>query len=211
MIDYLIRLIYSACMSKKLKGLENEKKCLILSVATRLFAKDGFKAVSIREISKASECNVASISYHFGGKEKLYAQCLKNTGIFKAKLSCCLKHPSNASELHEYLNLFCLSFCKLISEKPEVIRLTLQELNTNLGEESFSETFLVCLSEELSGFFQSGIEKNLLPSEFRPELSARFLIGGLIFHKLYFNSDEYFPDKEIVSHLIRNSTWSMYA
>lgn len=198
-------------MSKKLNALETEKKDLILRIATRLFAKNGLKGVSIREICGASECNIASISYHFGGKEKLYSECLKKAGRITAKLSCCLKHPVNASELLEHLNLFCLSLCELISENPEVLRLTIQELNASPGEESFSKTFLVCLSEELSNFFQSGKEKDLLPSELRPELSARFLIGGLIFHKLYFKSDEYFPDKEIVSHLIRNGTWSMYA
>lgn len=44
----------------------------ILDVAEKLFAEQGFEAVSVREISKAADINVAMISYYFGSKEKLY-------------------------------------------------------------------------------------------------------------------------------------------
>ena len=47
----------------------------ILEAALRGFGEKGFEATGIREIAAAAGCNVASISYHFGGKEGLRAAC----------------------------------------------------------------------------------------------------------------------------------------
>ncbi len=44
----------------------------MLEAATQLFAERGFSGVSVKELAEAASVNIASISYHFGGKEKLY-------------------------------------------------------------------------------------------------------------------------------------------
>jgi AcrR family transcriptional regulator len=44
----------------------------LLQEATRLFADQGFKKVTVREICRAAEANVAAINYHFGDKLGLY-------------------------------------------------------------------------------------------------------------------------------------------
>jgi AcrR family transcriptional regulator len=45
----------------------------ILDAAERLFARHGFYGVSVRDITKAAEVDVALVSYHFGGKRELFA------------------------------------------------------------------------------------------------------------------------------------------
>lgn len=44
----------------------------ILHAATRLFAQQGFKNTSTREIAKAAKVNVAALNYYFGDKAGLY-------------------------------------------------------------------------------------------------------------------------------------------
>jgi TetR/AcrR family transcriptional regulator, regulator of cefoperazone and chloramphenicol sensitivity len=44
----------------------------ILSTALKLFAEQGFKKTSIRDIAKHAEANIASVSYYFGDKQGLY-------------------------------------------------------------------------------------------------------------------------------------------
>ncbi len=44
----------------------------LLDAAEGLFCECGFAGTSIREIAAAAKCNLASVSYYFGGKEKLY-------------------------------------------------------------------------------------------------------------------------------------------
>ena len=48
----------------------------LLDVAQRLFAEKGFFGTSTRDLSKVAGCNIAMISYHFGGKEGLYEAVL---------------------------------------------------------------------------------------------------------------------------------------
>lgn len=41
------------------------------------FAAAGYAGTSVRDLARAAGVNVAAISYHFGGKEQLYQQCLR--------------------------------------------------------------------------------------------------------------------------------------
>jgi AcrR family transcriptional regulator len=45
----------------------------ILDVAETLFAEDGLDRVSVRDITSKARVNIASVSYHFGGKSELIA------------------------------------------------------------------------------------------------------------------------------------------
>ncbi|HQG39237.1 MAG TPA: helix-turn-helix domain-containing protein, partial [Chitinophagales bacterium] len=54
-----------------------DKREFILDAAERLFAEQGFEAVSVREISKAADINIAMVSYYFGSKEKLYEEVIQ--------------------------------------------------------------------------------------------------------------------------------------
>ena len=48
----------------------------ILDEAGRLFARDGFDAVTIRRIAARAKVNLAAIGYHFGGKKGLYHEVI---------------------------------------------------------------------------------------------------------------------------------------
>ena len=46
----------------------------LLDAAEELFCEHGFKGTSIRDIAAAAGCNIASVNYYFGSKEKLYEE-----------------------------------------------------------------------------------------------------------------------------------------
>lgn len=46
----------------------------LLDAAEELFCEHGFEGASIRDIAAAAKCNIASVNYYFGGKEKLYEE-----------------------------------------------------------------------------------------------------------------------------------------
>jgi len=49
----------------------------LLDVAEHLFADRGFDGTSIRELATAAGCNIASVNYYFGSKQKLYEEVFR--------------------------------------------------------------------------------------------------------------------------------------
>ncbi|OIO00161.1 MAG: hypothetical protein AUJ49_10100 [Desulfovibrionaceae bacterium CG1_02_65_16] len=58
----------------------------LLAEALRLFAIKGFEAVGTRELAAAAGTNIASIAFHFGGKEGLYGEVVRHVAATLASL-----------------------------------------------------------------------------------------------------------------------------
>lgn len=54
-----------------------ESRARLLEAAGQLFARDGFHGVSTRALANAANVNLAAITYHFGGKQALYHEVLR--------------------------------------------------------------------------------------------------------------------------------------
>lgn len=67
-------------MSAKPSSKLDAKQC-ILEAAAKLFSKCGLDKTSTRDISKDSQANISLISYHFGGKEGLYREVIREFAI----------------------------------------------------------------------------------------------------------------------------------
>jgi len=64
-------------MSQDNKANSNTNKGVrdrLLDAAEELFCEHGFEGASIRDIAAIAKCNIASVNYYFGGKEKLYEE-----------------------------------------------------------------------------------------------------------------------------------------
>lgn len=67
-------------MSINIKQKSDAKRC-ILESAAKLFSKLGLDRTSTRDISKESQANISLISYHFGGKEGLYKEVIREFAL----------------------------------------------------------------------------------------------------------------------------------
>lgn len=63
-------------MLQKMHQKDSETHTRVLEAATRLFAADGFKKVTVREICREAGANVAAVNYHFGDKLGLYQEVM---------------------------------------------------------------------------------------------------------------------------------------
>lgn len=55
----------------------SDPRSQLIAAATPLFAVKGLAGVNVREIARAAGVNASLISYHFGGKEGLYAAVIR--------------------------------------------------------------------------------------------------------------------------------------
>ncbi len=56
---------------------DRETRDRLLNAAERLFARRGFKDVTVREICREARANVAAVNYHFGDKLGLYRETMQ--------------------------------------------------------------------------------------------------------------------------------------
>lgn len=53
-------------------------RSLILKTAAEIFANEGFRGTTVRDIVDQAGVNLAAINYHFGSKEGLYREVMRN-------------------------------------------------------------------------------------------------------------------------------------
>lgn len=58
-------------------GLHDETRRQLLEAAGEVFATAGFRNATVREICGRAGANLAAVNYHFGDKERLYAEVLR--------------------------------------------------------------------------------------------------------------------------------------
>lgn len=88
-----------------------DKREYILDTAERLFAEQGYDAVSIREISRAADINIAMVSYYFGSKEKLYEEVVVRKLISSVQVHETMdKHALYKDKLFAVIDLYLNRF-----------------------------------------------------------------------------------------------------
>lgn len=91
--------------------IKTDKREDILDVAERLFAEQGFEAISIREISKAADINIAMVSYYFGSKEKLYEEVVNRKLISSEMIIKYIEqHETYSEKLFAIVDMFINKF-----------------------------------------------------------------------------------------------------
>jgi AcrR family transcriptional regulator len=84
-LDRIFRMSEIRFMKKTARPkIKRNTRLMLIQVAAKLFAQNGFKSTSIREICTAAKVNNAAINYHFGGKVGLY-EAVVDAGIERSK------------------------------------------------------------------------------------------------------------------------------
>jgi AcrR family transcriptional regulator len=128
----------------------------VLAASQKLFAERGFEATSVRDITTEAGCNVASVNYHFGGKENLYIETFRTMLLVLRDQRMALLEDLMAREPLPTLEEFLQSFAEGFIEP--------------LVDESRGRQFMALVSREMC---ENRLPHHIFISEFIQPLLAR--------------------------------------
>jgi AcrR family transcriptional regulator len=161
----------------------------LLDAAERLFCERGFEGTSVRDLTKAADCNVAAVNYHFGNKENLYGQMFRRhlNQVFDEHREN-IERVMNGSEtsLEKFLeSLVRTSLQKLTLRDTHIplMKLIVREtLNPQLGQELVALDIIKEFLEKISKCLQK-----LVPQLSKKQaVMCTFSIQGLLHHPMLF-------------------------
>lgn len=128
----------------------NETRERLLAAAVELFARRGFDATPVRDITAEAACNVAAVNYHFGNKENLYLEAFRSIldELRDRRIDTLRRDMSVASDLD--LERFLESFARAFMEplvngcRGEALMalISREMLDPHLPAKVFSDEFL---------------------------------------------------------------------
>jgi AcrR family transcriptional regulator len=165
----------------------DDKKITILKTATSLFAQNGYAGVGIRKIAEESGCNISAISYYFGGKENLYAECFKlNSYENSIDLSGIFIEPESREDFDLKIKTFCIAFSEYLKTNSDFIRLAISELSSQILNPEVSKGMFTPVSDPLKDFLRKGIEKGILKDDLNVDVLGRIIVTGIVSELILF-------------------------
>lgn len=151
-----------------------------LSAAEKLFAELGFHGVGLREIATAADMPLAGIQYHFGKKEKLYAEVL---AVIAKEVVAELAIEETASlPYHERFELLVRSLVRWALGKPLRVRLLLRELLDNPRRVAKADVLPYgVVLRSMAAFFAEGQHRGLIQGR-APEIAVLHLVGAVSYY-----------------------------
>ena len=192
----------------------------LLDSAEELFCEHGFESTSIREIAAAAGCNIASVNYYFGGKDRLYQEVWRRhlLGMRDTRLASIEKVMSQSDDeprLEDLLRSVANAFIEPLvdeSKSRRFMRLMAREMiDRHLPEDIFLQELVLPTMAALQEALVKtcpGLEKS------KARLVILSVVGQLMYAlhiKTMFEQTDNpelpkFDLTELVNHIVRFST-----
>ena len=172
-------------MTRRQRDTEATRRAL-LNAATELFAQYGFEGTTVERIARKAGANKAMISYHFGGKRKLYMAILQESFAAAGKKMGPVRDSSLPAE--ERLREFIRAFGELVAERPHFPTMMAREAIS--GGRNMDARIFPHLAGVYGGV-REAIEQGIREGSFQPVDPILFhlgLIGSLVF---FFSTDAF--------------------
>ncbi|MBL7154459.1 MAG: CerR family C-terminal domain-containing protein [Phycisphaerae bacterium] len=158
----------------------------LLDTAERLFSEHGFEGTSVRDLASAAGCNIASVNYYFGGKEKLYEEVFRRhlipmTDIRIASIDKVMTQSNGKPELEVLLRAFANAFIEPLADEAKASRFMKLMIREMIDNHLPSDLFVKDVVIPTMGAMQTGVVK-ACPGldEARVPLIVHSVIGQLV-------------------------------
>lgn len=164
-----------------------------LAASSKLFSSYGYNCVTTRQISKTSGCNIASISYHFGTKEKLFEACVE---WLSSELPTAYEQLERLPEASDFDTAF-IELSKKITSFLRAHREAVILLLTDAGrssQESLSFKYLGPLFEEIQAFLEHWKKEGIVSQQLDASEATKMLGTFLVYQALCFEDQLFAED-----------------
>lgn len=144
----------------------------LLQAAIKLFAKQGFHAVSVDEIVELAKVNKRMVYHYFGSKDALFEAALVE--VYGRIESIEFHAFDTGHSPREKLSLLLQSYFKFLDDEPEFTRL-LQWENLEKGRHLTKENHLLTKNPFFARF-RGIVEDGIAAGEFRKDLDIAHLL-----------------------------------
>jgi AcrR family transcriptional regulator len=166
----------------RLKDRRSQTLERILKAATKEFSEAGFAGARVDKIANGAGVNKATIYYHIGGKQALYAQVIHH--LFGNAVERFNRNISETQSPENKLRSFIQTIAGLVDEHPELAAIMLREQAS--GGQHFPEMvaqdfarILGILTEILDDGVRSGTFIKTVPL-----VVHMMIIGAIVFFKM---------------------------
>ncbi|SFS52674.1 TetR/AcrR family transcriptional regulator [Paenibacillus sp. 453mf] len=161
-------------LAKDDQGKNKNVKEQILKAAKKLFSSQGYEATTVRQICEEAGVSLALVSYHFGGKEKVFF------ALFDPIRETTQNHLYDLSKPLAALTDFCRSFVLFRYEEHELITILQQELFLKSPRLDLMTDVFLPSWNELRQILTACKENGIVEYE-SLEMTINFVMGTLIF------------------------------
>jgi len=158
----------------------------LLYTAERLFSEHGFEATSVRDLASAAGCNIASVNYYFGGKEKLYEEVFRRhlipmTDTRVASIDKVMTESNGSPQLEVLLKAFADAFIEPLADEAKASRfmklMVREMIDSHLPSDLFVKDVIIpTLSAMQTGLVRAcpGLDESKVP------LIVHSIVGQLV-------------------------------
>jgi AcrR family transcriptional regulator len=156
-----------------------ERRLQILDISLSVFASNGFKGTSIKDIAEAAGISQGLMYHYFPSKESLLEATVEQHSFLpqlRRMLKDAKKRPTN-----EVFKDIAIGFLELLDSKADLIKIFIQEIGSN---QAVKNTWANLCREGVS-LLQEYIESQVSIGELRrhnTEVTARSLFSTLFMH-----------------------------
>jgi AcrR family transcriptional regulator len=154
----------------------------ILEAATKEFSSAGFAGARVDEIAKIAGVNKATIYYHIGGKQALYAQVIRH--LFGNAVEKFNRNITAAQSPEDKLKGFIQTIAGMVDQHPELAAIMLREQAS--GGKHFPEMVAQDLARILgilTEILDDGVRSGTFIKTF-PLIVHMMIIGAIVFFKM---------------------------
>ena len=151
----------------------------LVDAAEELFCVRGFKGTSIRDIAASAGCNIASVNYYFGSKEKLYEEVwhrhlIPMRDLRIASINKVMSQTETSPDLEGLLRSFADTFVGSMVDSSSMSRLSMlmareyidSHLPTNMFVEEVMMPTITAMNGALAKTCPNLDESKILPVVF---------------------------------------------